>query len=407
MSTYATIVTKNICVNTTKNTQIVSANITKKPKEKKENSTKSTQIVKKTIENDAKIKHNFKVQCQALKKKLTLVENHELKNRMDNASAENQFLVGGLDLSLIGENGEMVCGYVIYSFKGPKTQPKLVYCDSMRYETTIPYKAGYLGFREAEPMVKTVQTQLKKIPNLKPHVLLVDGNGIFHPMGFGSACHIGVHLNIPTIGIGKKMHFFGSLQNLKSEIPRITDQYLQKRFDVYKINENGQTIGCMMNSSEHFKPIYVSQGYAISLETSLEIVQKCLHKAHRRLPEPIFAADLYSRRKAAESNNNIEDSNSKFKKFLQRHYEMPSREEKLFWGKNLSKPLKECEIRDFYNHVKKANLAQNLEKLSLRPNKSRKNSISSDSGNSDEEQSTQLLIKSMQFSRTRTSFSKK
>ena len=412
--TYATIVRESLN-NSTKTSEKVNSNTTKYGEN--QSKTMSTNVTKLTVD-----KNNFKERCQALKTKLTLIENPELNHRLNNATPEKPFLVGGLDLSLIGESqSEMICGYVIFSFKTPQSDPKLVYCDWLKHKTTVQYKAGYLGFREAEPMVKTVRNQIKKMPKLKPHVLLVDGNGILHPMGFGSACHIGVHLNIPTIGIGKKMHYFGSLQDLKDDYHNIKEKQLKTRLSMYKISENGQVLGVMMRSNELNKPIYVSQGYAISLKTSLDIVKKCLHKAHRRLPEPIFLADLYSRRKAAESNivylesqksgskmKFLDSQNKKFRKFLAQHYEMRPHE-KVFWSKNLTKIMKDVEIRGFYNDIKEPKLAKKLGETSLRTNKSRKNSISSDSGYSgDEDQSTQTKIKSMQFTqRARTFCSKK
>ena len=147
---------------------------------------------------DAKLTNKWKnrmiVETQKLAQKHHLKENQALKDNANHASRSRPFYVGGLDLSGLSpaDQSELICGYVIYKFEGPNcTKPKLVYWDSTRHEVKVPYKAGFLGFRESGPMVATVKKQLKSRPELKPDVILVDGNGIFHPKRFGSACHLG------------------------------------------------------------------------------------------------------------------------------------------------------------------------------------------------------------------------
>ena len=128
-------------------------------------------------------------ECQKLKQMHHLNQDPGLKAKADNASKRQPFYVGGLDLTPVED--EVICGYVIYKFEGKNVKPRLVYCDSARQEVSVPYKAGFLGFRESGPMVNTVRKQLKVRPEIKPDVILVDGNGILHPSRFGSACHVG------------------------------------------------------------------------------------------------------------------------------------------------------------------------------------------------------------------------
>ena len=114
---------------------------------------------------------------------------HSLKEPSDLAQKDVLF-VGGLDLSAVDEN-TYICAFTIY--KIPKDGPiRRVYGIDMKHTVNVPYRAGYLGFREAEPMVKTVEYALKIHPEFEVDVLLVDGNGTLHPVGFGSACHVGV-----------------------------------------------------------------------------------------------------------------------------------------------------------------------------------------------------------------------
>ena len=91
-------------------------------------------------------------------------------------------ILGGLDLSFFPKcDKKAICGYTIFAYEGKKENIKMVFQNTKICLIEIPYKAGYLGFREAQPMIESVKFQLKTKPNLKPDVILVDGNGILHP----------------------------------------------------------------------------------------------------------------------------------------------------------------------------------------------------------------------------------
>lgn len=68
---------------------------------------------------------------------------------------------------------------------------------------TIPYISGFLGFREVEVYHELLNDCKEKYPELYPQVVLVDGNGYYHPRRFGSATHVGVYCDIPSIGVAK------------------------------------------------------------------------------------------------------------------------------------------------------------------------------------------------------------
>ena len=156
-------------------------------------------------------------ECQKLKKMHHLNQDPALKAKADNASKSRPFYVGGLDLTPV--ESEVICGYVIYKFEGRNSKPRLVYCDSARQKVSVPYKAGFLGFRESGPMVNTVRKQLKTRPEVKPDVILVDGNGILHPSRFGSACHVGkFSINDFSFSTCRRHNFFFAFSNKRQTL---------------------------------------------------------------------------------------------------------------------------------------------------------------------------------------------
>ncbi len=134
----------------------------------------------------------------------------------------------------------------------------------------FPYVPGYLGFREV-PALAAAWTRLPT----KPDLILVDGQGMAHPRGFGLACHLGLVLGVPTIGVAKSL-----LVGEGEPGPEPGDST--------PLLWRGVRIGTALRTRRGANPVYVSIGYRVSLDTAVAIVLAATHG--RRLPAPIRAA---------------------------------------------------------------------------------------------------------------------
>ena len=138
--------------------------------------------------------------------------------------------------------------------------------------TTFPYIPGFLSFREIPALLKALE-QLKITPDL----IFCDGQGIAHPRRLGIACHLGVLIDVPAIGVAKSL-----LVGKYGEVP-------QEKGSCTPLQDQGETIGVVLRSRVNVKPIYISIGHRISLPTAVKYVRDCLGKY--RLPEPTRIAD--------------------------------------------------------------------------------------------------------------------
>ena len=137
----------------------------------------------------------------------------------------------------------------------------------------FPYITTYLSFREGPAIVSA----FKKL-RTPPDILMVDGAGINHPRRAGIATHIGVALDIPTIGITKRI-LCGSGEepsNVGEAVPLL-----------YKSSQ----IGWLLKSNKRSRAIIVAPGHKVSLNSSLSIVNACL-RGHK-LPEPLRLAHKF------------------------------------------------------------------------------------------------------------------
>ena len=115
-------------------------------------------------------------------------------------SLDNLELVAGVDISFSGKYQNGACaGLVIYSVK----YKKILYEDFAYVVLKEEYIPGFLAFRELPPTLQLFKKLKQKRPELWPQVVLVDGNGILHKYQCGYASHLGVVLDIPTIGCAK------------------------------------------------------------------------------------------------------------------------------------------------------------------------------------------------------------
>ena len=135
-----------------------------------------------------------------------------------------------------------------------------------RRPTTFPYIPGLLSFREL-PAVLDALEQLREPPNL----LLCDGQGIAHPRRFGIASHLGLLVDLPSIGVAKSR-----LCGTHEEPPNQRGAWTPLR-------AQGEIIGAALRTRIGVRPLYVSPGHRIGLETAIACVMRCCTRY--RLPE--------------------------------------------------------------------------------------------------------------------------
>jgi len=140
----------------------------------------------------------------------------------------------------------------------------------------FPYVPGLLGFREGPILIKAFQ-KLK----VKPDVMIFDGQGIAHPRGFGLASHVGLWLDVPSIGCAKTP----LLAELTSPGP------LKGSFEL--IRRRGQEVCAVLRTKDKVRPIFVSPGHRIDLLTSIEVILASCRGF--RMPEPLRRAHHISR----------------------------------------------------------------------------------------------------------------
>ena len=146
--------------------------------------------------------------------------------------------------------------------------PELELVDSVvaREPTRFPYVPGLLSFREAPAVLKA----FARLP-LVPDLLLYDGQGIAHPRRIGIASHVGLLLDLPSIGVAKT---------------RLTGQHgpvPEDKGGWTPLIDKGETIGAVLRTRVNVKPLFISIGHRVSLETALHYVMACVTRY--RLPE--------------------------------------------------------------------------------------------------------------------------
>ncbi|APE31610.1 endonuclease V [Halomonas aestuarii] len=149
-----------------------------------------------------------------------------------------------------------------------------------REPTRMPYVPGLLSFRE----VPAALGAFEKLTT-RPQLAMVDGQGIAHPRRIGVASHLGLWLDLPTIGVAKT-RLCG-----RHEEPGPARGDWTPLVD----GPDDETIGAVLRSRAKVKPIFVSPGHRVSLATAVDWVIRCLGRT--KLPEPTRLADrLASRR---------------------------------------------------------------------------------------------------------------
>jgi deoxyribonuclease V len=135
----------------------------------------------------------------------------------------------------------------------------------------FPYVPGYLSFRELPPLLAAFERL-----RLRPDLVLCDGHGRAHPRRFGLACHLGVALDLPTIGCAKS---------------RLVGEHREpsaRRGAHTALRDGRAGIGEVLRTREGVAPVYISIGHRVSLTTARRLVLRFTPRF--RVAEPIRAA---------------------------------------------------------------------------------------------------------------------
>ena len=142
---------------------------------------------------------------------------------------------------------------------------------SVRTKVGFPYIPGYLAFRE----MPGIETAVRRLA-VPPEAVMIDGHGRLHPALFGVACHAGVRLNVPTIGVAKH------------PLAGRVDTTQEKETGAHPVRIDGKTRGYAWIPPNREHPIYISVGHRVSLGTALALVKRTTRVGY---PEPLRIAD--------------------------------------------------------------------------------------------------------------------
>jgi len=171
-------------------------------------------------------------------------------------------VIAGVDVSYEKHGDLFHAAVVLLSFPGLEVIEEV--CASGR--VAFPYIPGLLSFREG-PVVIEAFRRIKTVPD----VAIFDGQGIAHPRGIGIASHIGLFLDIPTIGCAKT-RLAGTFGDIGNE-----------RGDCSPLLKDGLELGAVLRTRKGVKPLFVSPGHLITIEESARLVLECCTRY--RLPE--------------------------------------------------------------------------------------------------------------------------
>ena len=186
----------------------------------------------------------------------------------------NVQVIAGIDMALVPKTNMGHAALVLYTY------PDLTLIEQHTHSAPLrmPYIPGLLSFREL-PVMLQVFEKIRQLPDL----ILVDGMGIAHPRHIGIASHLGLWLNIPTIGCGKS-RLIGSYD--KNKLGNTAGSHVPL---LYK----KEVIGAVVRTRTGVHPLFISPGHLITIEASVDYVLACTRGY--RLPEPVRQADKLSK----------------------------------------------------------------------------------------------------------------
>ncbi len=218
----------------------------------------------------------------------------EIQNRLkaqvtcvDSFSLTDLKTAAGVDLAYWKQDDQeyAVCCIVILDYETGEILESKQYHDQIK----CPYMPGFLAFRELPLILETV-----KLLEIKPDLYVFDGNGYLHPRHMGIASHAGLLLNQPSIGVAKTYY---KVMDTDYKEP---DQSAGSYTDIRIQNE---VYGRVLRTHDGVKPVFLSVGTGIALDTAMKIVLHFVTK-ESRIPAPTRLADLATHTARRELSGN-------------------------------------------------------------------------------------------------------
>ena len=177
--------------------------------------------------------------------------------------------IAGADISYARGSDLFYAAVVLLSFPEMEIRSFAWHCSQVLF----PYIPGLLSFREGPPLLSAF-AKLAEMPD----AVFFDGQGIAHPRGVGLASHMGLWLNLPSIGCAK------------TRLAGTHDPVGEKAGDSSPLIIDGRVVGAALRTKERVKPVFVSPGHRVTLETAVSLSLACCRGY--RIPEPVRQAHL-------------------------------------------------------------------------------------------------------------------
>lgn len=178
-------------------------------------------------------------------------------------------IIAGADISFNKFEETVYAGIVLFKYP----QMEVIGHASAVSSTKFPYISGLLAFREV-PALLEAWNKLE----IKPDLLVLDGQGIAHERRLGIATHFGIITDIPTIG------------SAKSRLRGKYEEPAAEQFAQSPMYDREEVIGTALRSKKNCKPIFISPGHKVSMAQSIEVIKNCLRGY--RIPEPTRQAHI-------------------------------------------------------------------------------------------------------------------
>jgi deoxyribonuclease V len=137
----------------------------------------------------------------------------------------------------------------------------------------FPYIPGFLSFREGPAVLEAVG-KLKHAWG----AICFDAHGYAHPRRCGLAAHLSIQLDVPGVGVAKS-RLIGVHSDPPAEAGAFSD-----------LTDKGEQIGIVLRTRDNTRPVYISLGHRVDLDSARELALACVTRY--RVPEPTRQADI-------------------------------------------------------------------------------------------------------------------